>query len=48
MMFSDDDLEQVAESIGERIEIFFSDKKFVWETPRTAESLDSQNVRFKI
>lgn len=47
MILSDDDLEHVAESIGEQIEMFFSDKKFVWETPRTAENLDSQNVRFK-
>lgn len=46
-MFSDDDLEQVSESIGERVEEFFSDKKFVWETLRTVESLDSQKVRFK-
>lgn len=45
-MLSDDNLEQT-ESIGERIEMFFSDKKFVWEIPRTIESLDSQNVRFK-
>jgi len=31
--------------IGERIEAFFGPKQFVWKTPRTIESLDSQVVR---
>jgi len=31
--------------IGEKIETFFGPKQFVWKTPRTIESLDSQVVR---
>ena len=46
-MSLDDKLEKNAEVVGLWVEQFFNDKKFVWETPRTIESLDSQKVRFK-
>jgi len=29
------------------IEAFFGSKRFVWKTPRTIDSLESQVVRFK-
>jgi hypothetical protein len=46
-MAIDDEFEKHAESIGEYVERFFGSKKFIWETPRTKEYVNSEKCRFK-
>ena len=45
-MEADEIIEKHAESIGEHIEHFLAEKEFVWETPRTRDSLNSIRSRF--